>query len=89
MTIHLTPEQEQRVQAVIGRGSYESVDEVMEAALVAVEQRIMPVFDGTEGELESLLTEGLASRELTESEFRESVNRRTDAMLVDYRSGAR
>jgi Arc/MetJ-type ribon-helix-helix transcriptional regulator len=36
MTIHLTPEQEQRVQAVISRGAYESVEQVVDAALVAV-----------------------------------------------------
>jgi Arc/MetJ-type ribon-helix-helix transcriptional regulator len=39
MTIHLTPEQERRVQAVISRGAYESVEEVVDAALAAVEQR--------------------------------------------------
>jgi Arc/MetJ-type ribon-helix-helix transcriptional regulator len=40
MTIDLTPEQERRIQAIILRGSYESVDEVAEAALVAVEQHL-------------------------------------------------
>jgi Arc/MetJ-type ribon-helix-helix transcriptional regulator len=35
MTIHLTPEQERRIQAVISRGAYESVEEVVEAALTA------------------------------------------------------
>jgi Arc/MetJ-type ribon-helix-helix transcriptional regulator len=87
MTIHLTPEQERRIQAVIGRGSYESVDQVVEAALVAVELRSTPSFDGPEEELETLLAEGLASGELTESEFWESVNMQTDAMLADHRSG--
>jgi Arc/MetJ-type ribon-helix-helix transcriptional regulator len=89
MAIHFTPEQEQRIQAVIGRGAYESVDEVVEAALVAVEQRTMPGFDGTGDELESLLVEGLASKELTEDEFWESVNKRTDAMLAAPRSDSR
>jgi len=89
MIIQLTPEQEQRVQAAIGRGSYDSVDEVMEAALVAMEQRTIAAFDETEDELELLLTEGLASRELSENEFWESVNSQTDAMLADYRSRAR
>ncbi len=36
MAIHLTPEQERRVQAVMSRGAYESVEEVVEAALTAV-----------------------------------------------------
>ena len=39
MTIHLTPEQERRLRAVLGRGAYKSVEEVVEAALTAVEQR--------------------------------------------------
>lgn len=86
MTIQLTPEQQQRIQAVIERGSYESVDEVVEAALTAVEQRIVPSFDGTADELETLLAEGLASREFTESEFWESVNTQTDTMLSEHQS---
>jgi Arc/MetJ-type ribon-helix-helix transcriptional regulator len=89
MTIHLTPEQEQRIQAVLRRGSYESVDEVLEAALAAVEQRAAPSFDGTEEEIAALLAEGLASKELTENGFWEEVNQRTDAMLAEYRSGRR
>jgi Arc/MetJ-type ribon-helix-helix transcriptional regulator len=35
--IQLTPEQERRVQDVISRGAYESVEEVVDAALAAVE----------------------------------------------------
>jgi len=80
MTIHLTPERERRVRAVIDRGAYGSIDEVMEAALTAVEQRAAPGFEGTEEELEALLVGGLASRELTEEEFWNSIDRRTDAM---------
>jgi hypothetical protein len=37
----------------------------------------------------ALLAEGLASKELTENEFREEVNQPTDAMLAEYRSGRR
>ena len=32
MTIHLTPEQERRLRAVLDRGAYKSVEEVVEAA---------------------------------------------------------
>jgi len=87
MTIHLTPEQERRIQAVIRRGSYESVDEVVDAALAAVEQRTVPGLDGTEEEMEALLVDGMASKDLTEGEFWESVNKRTDAMLAERQSG--
>jgi putative addiction module CopG family antidote len=86
MTIHLTPEQEQRLQAVIGRGAYESIDEVVEAALFAVEQHTNPGFDGTDNELEALLLEGLDSGEVSEEEFWESVNKRTNAMRADHKS---
>jgi Arc/MetJ-type ribon-helix-helix transcriptional regulator len=44
MTIHLTPEQERRLRAVLDRGAYKSVEEVVEAALTAVEQRTVPCF---------------------------------------------
>ena len=89
MTIHLTPEQELRVQAVISRGAYESVHEVVEAALTAVEQRTVPGFAGTEEELDELLAEGLASKELTEAEFWGAVKSQTDALLAEHKTGTR
>lgn len=89
MTIHLTPEQERRVQAVIGRGAYQSVEEVVDAGLAAVEQRTVPGFAGTEEELDALLTEGLASAELSEDEFWSSVNAQTDALLAQHKTGLR
>jgi Arc/MetJ-type ribon-helix-helix transcriptional regulator len=58
MTIQLTPEQERRVQAVIGRGAYTSVEQVVDAGLAAVEQRTVPGFAGTQEELDVLLAEG-------------------------------
>ncbi len=89
MTIHLTPEQERRVRAVISRGAYESVEEVMDAALAAVEQRTVPGFAGTLEELDALLAEGLASKELTEDEFWSLVDAQTDAMLSEDKTGPR
>jgi Arc/MetJ-type ribon-helix-helix transcriptional regulator len=89
MTINLTPEQERRVQAVLQRGAYDSVEEVVEAALAAVEQRSVPGFEGTKEDLERLLAEGLASKEISEDEFWDSLNRETDALLNDHRAGPR
>jgi Arc/MetJ-type ribon-helix-helix transcriptional regulator len=89
MTIHLTPEQERRIQAVIRRGGYGSLEEVVEAALTAVEQRTVPGFAGTQEELDTLLAEGLASEQLGEDEFWSSVNRQTDAMLAEHKTGHR
>lgn len=87
MSIELTPEQERRIEAVIQRGAYDSVEQVVEAALAAVEQRTIPGFRGTPQELDALLAEGLASKELSEDEFWASVNSRTDSMLSERNSG--
>jgi len=88
MTINLTPDQERRLQAVMSRGAYGSVDEVVEAALTAVEQRTLPGFVGTPDELDALLAEGLGSKQLTEAEFWESVDKETDALQAE-RPGSR
>ena len=82
MIIHLTPEQEQRVQAVLSRGVYEFVEEVVDAALAAVEQRTVPGFAGTPDELDAMLAEGLASKAIPEAEFWNSVNRQADTLLA-------
>ena len=89
MTIHLTPEQERRIQAVLRRGAYQSVEEVVEAALTAVEQRTVPGFAGTPEELDTLLAEGLASKQLTEDQFWSSVSKQTDALLAEHKTGPR
>ena len=89
MTIHLTPEQERRIQAVLRRRAYQSVEEVVEAALTAVEQRTVPGFAGTPEELDTLLAEGLASKQLTEDEFWISVSKQTDALLAEHKTGPR
>ena len=89
MTIHLTPEQERRIRAVLSRGAYESVDQVVEAALTAVEQRTVPGFAGTPEELDTLLAEGLASKQLPEDEFWNSVGKQTDALLAGRKTGPR
>jgi Arc/MetJ-type ribon-helix-helix transcriptional regulator len=89
MAIQLTEEQARRIEAVIERGAYESVEEALEAAVTAVEQRSLPGFAGTPKELEELLAEGLASEQLGEDEFWSAVNRRTDALLEEYKAGRR
>jgi putative addiction module CopG family antidote len=89
MTIHLTPEQERRIQEVIRRGAYGSLEEVVEAALTAVEQRTVPGFAGTQEELDTLLAEGLASEQIAENEYWSSVNGQTESMLAEHRTGRR
>lgn len=83
MTIRLTPEQERRIQAVLSSGGYESVGQVVEAALTAVEQPTVPGFAGTPEDLDTLLSEGLASKQFTEGEFWSSVNKQADALLAE------
>jgi len=89
VTIYLTPEQERRLQAVIRRGGYRSLEEAVEAALTAVEQRTVPGFAGTQEELDTLLAEGLASQQVGEDEFWDSVNRQTNSMLAEHKTGRR
>ncbi|HVH71325.1 MAG TPA: hypothetical protein VNB49_09475 [Candidatus Dormibacteraeota bacterium] len=89
MTIHLTPELERRIRAVLSRGAYRSVDGVAEAALTAVEQRAGPGFAGTPEELDTLLAEGLASKQLTEGEFWSQWSKQTDALVAGHKAGPR
>ncbi len=89
MAIHLTPEQERRIEAVIRHGAYRTADEVVEAALAAVEQHALPGFSGTQEELDHLLREGLESRQLTEDEFWGSVDKQTDGLLAKHKASPR
>jgi Arc/MetJ-type ribon-helix-helix transcriptional regulator len=89
MAVLLTPEQEQRIQAIIHTGAYRSVNEVVEAALTAVEQRAHPDFEGNDDEFEALLLQGIDSPELSETEFWGDVNRATDRMLADRKTSSR
>ena len=89
MPIQLTPEQEQRIQAIVNAGAYPSAEEALDAALAAVEIAAAPGFEGPQEDLERLLLEGLASKELSEEEFWSGVDRETDAMLAARKPGQR
>ena len=90
MAIQLSPEQEQRIQAVVTAGAYPSAHEALDAALAAVESAAAPGFEGSqEKELEGFLLEGLASQELSEEEFWDSVDRETNTMLAAHKPGPR
>jgi Arc/MetJ-type ribon-helix-helix transcriptional regulator len=89
VTINLTPEQENRLQAIMSRGSYASVEEWVEAALAAVEQRTLPGFSGTPEELDTLLSEGLASAEVAEADFWSSVDQRIEGLAAQQKSDSR
>src|SRR5712691_10836981 len=89
MAIQLTPEQEERIQAVVNAGAYSSPEEALNAALAVVETAAAPGFAGTPEELEGLLMAGLNSKELTEEEFWESGDRETNALLAVHKKGPR
>ena len=83
MTVHLTPEQEQRIEAIIH--SDHTIDDVVETALTAVEQRAAPRFAGTGEEQEALLLTGMNSPDIAQEEFWASVDEATDAMLAEHK----
>ena len=89
MAIELTPEQQQRIEAIVGSGAYPTVREALDAALAAVELAATSGFEGPDQELEDLLRRGLASRELSEDDFWSSVDRETDALLAAYQPSLR
>jgi Arc/MetJ-type ribon-helix-helix transcriptional regulator len=89
MAIQLTAEQEQRLQAVVNAGAYASAEEALNAALTVVEKAAAHDFEGTQEEMERLLMEGLASKELPEDEFWHSVDVQTNAMLTGSKTGPR
>ncbi len=89
MAIQLTPEQEQRIEAIVSTGAYPSVREALDAAVIAVELAATSAFDERPEVLESLLMDGLDSVELSEEDFWASVDRDADAMLAGYKQGSR
>jgi hypothetical protein len=85
MAIHLTPEQEQRIHAIVKAGAYPSAEESLDAAVAAVEIAAAPGFEGSLDELERLLLDGLASAELSEEEFWTSVDYETTSVISEVR----
>ncbi len=84
MSIQLSIEQELRIQTVIRQGKYASVNEVMDAALTAVEQEAARKIPEVSVELDELLLEGLTTEELSEDEFWTSVDQSTEAIMKDH-----
>jgi putative addiction module CopG family antidote len=88
MPLQLTPEQERRIQSFVDSGSYNSVADVVDAALVAFEQQANPGFEGTQEELEALLLEGLHSGEPVEAndDCWNRLRSETDLMIAEHQS---
>jgi len=75
MALQLTPDQEERVRAIVREGFYASVEEAIAAGLAAVEAASLPKFQGSDEELRDLLREGLDSPERNGEEFWRLVDR--------------
>jgi Arc/MetJ-type ribon-helix-helix transcriptional regulator len=86
MTIHLRPEQKRRIQAVISRGAYESVEEVVEAALTAVEQRSVPELCRDTGRTGHLAGGRSRVKATRGRRVLGSVGKRTDAMIAEHKT---
>jgi Arc/MetJ-type ribon-helix-helix transcriptional regulator len=86
MAIQLTPEQEQRIQAIVNAGAYPSAEEALNAAVAAVEIAVAPGFEGPQEEWEELLLDGLNSGEAVEADeaYWNSLREATDAMAKDH-----
>ena len=86
MAIQLTPEQEQRIQAVVNAGAYPSTEEALDAAVAAVEIAAAPGFEGTEEELRKLLVEGLDSGEpiVADEAYWKRLTAETDQMAAEH-----
>ena len=89
MPMQLTPEQEQRLQAVVNAGAYASADEALDAALAVVERAAVQDFEGSPEDLERLLLNGLASKELSEDEFWSTVDEEISALVATHKSRQR
>lgn len=88
MAIRLTSDLERRIRDLVDAGGYSCTQEALEAAVAAMEIAATPDFDEAD-ELTRLLSHGLESRDLSEQEFWELVDRDADAVLAGYTPLAR
>ena len=86
MSLHLTPEQEQRIQTVVSAGAYRSAEEALDAAVAAVEIAAAPDFEGSQEELEALLLEGLSSGDPVDADenFWNKLKVETDTIAAEH-----
>jgi Arc/MetJ-type ribon-helix-helix transcriptional regulator len=86
VAIQLTPEQEQRIQAVVNAGAYPSLEEALDAAVAAVEIAAVPDFEGAQRELDELLLDGLNSGAPVQADeaFWNRLRAETDKMATEH-----
>ncbi len=86
MPIQLSPEQEQRLEAIVARGAYATTQEALDAGVAAIEFASEPLPEDEREEIEALLLEGLESPTESEEEFWTALKAETDQMLKDHRA---
>jgi len=88
MPVQLNAEQERRIQSFVDRGLFGSTEDVVDAALAAVEEHAVPGFEGTSEELEALLSEGLNSGQTKEVDeaFWNRLTAETDRMSAEHQA---
>jgi Arc/MetJ-type ribon-helix-helix transcriptional regulator len=86
MALQLTPQQEERIRAIVNAGAYPSAEAALDAAVAAVEIAAAPGFKGPQEELEELLLEGLRSGEAVEADdaYWNRLRAETDAMAKEH-----
>jgi Arc/MetJ-type ribon-helix-helix transcriptional regulator len=86
MSLQLTPDQEQRIRAVVNAGAYRSAEEALDAAVAAVEISAAPDFEGGQEEVKELLLEGLDSGEPEKADesFWNRLKAETDRIAAEH-----
>jgi Arc/MetJ-type ribon-helix-helix transcriptional regulator len=85
MAIQLSPEQESRIQALVEKGFRDSPEKVLDHLLRCAELEEIG-FEGTPGEFDALMLEGLDSGEGEEinDDFWNRVEAETDRMAAEH-----
>jgi len=91
MAIQLTPDQEQRIQAIVEAGTYPSAEEALDAAVAAVEIAAAPGFEGSREEIENMLLDGIDSGEAAQVDeaYWSRLRAETDAIAGEHLKRAR
>lgn len=88
MALQLTPDQEQRINAIVQAGAFHSPEAALDAAVTAVENAVAFEFEGSPQELDALLADGLNSGpdiEVDDS-FVQRFTAQTDEMVRNHQA---
>ena len=89
MPIQLSPEQEQRLEAVVARGAYATTQEALDAGVAAIEFASEPLPEDERQEIEALLLEGLESPVMSSEEFWAAVKADAAEIVTEHKASLR